>query len=60
MDMDGLRVEYSEAWGLVRASNTESALVFRFEASNDEALERIKNQFRALLKEAAPELPAPF
>ncbi len=60
MDMDGLRVEYSEAWGLVRASNTESALVFRFEASSNEALERVKNQFRALLKEAAPELPAPF
>ncbi len=60
MDMDGLRAEYSEAWGLVRASNTESALVFRFEASSDEALERVKNQFRALLKEAAPELPAPF
>jgi len=60
MDMDGLRVEYSEAWGLVRPSNTESALVFRFEASSDEALERIKNQFRALLKEAAPELAAPF
>ncbi len=60
MDMDGLRVEYSEAWGLVRASNTESALVFRFEASSDEALERVKSQFRDLLREAAPELSAPF
>ncbi|WP_457673521.1 phosphomannomutase/phosphoglucomutase, partial [Thiolapillus sp.] len=53
VDMDGLRVEYSEAWGLVRASNTEAALVFRFEAGNDQALARIKDQFRALLKEAA-------
>ncbi|WP_172649461.1 phosphomannomutase/phosphoglucomutase [Thiolapillus brandeum] len=60
VDMDGLRVEYSEAWGLIRASNTESALVFRFEASSNEALSRIQDQFRALLKEAAPELPAPF
>ncbi|WP_456373923.1 phosphomannomutase/phosphoglucomutase, partial [Thiolapillus sp.] len=60
VDMDGLRVEYSEAWGLIRASNTESALVFRFEASNNEALGKIQDQFRALFKEAAPELPAPF
>ncbi len=60
MEMDGLRVEYSEAWGLVRASNTESAVKFRFEASSDDALEHVKNQFRALLREAAPELPPPF
>jgi phosphomannomutase/phosphoglucomutase len=60
VDMDGLRVEYSEAWGLIRASNTESALVFRFEASSNEALNKIQDQFRALLEEAAPELAAPF
>jgi phosphomannomutase/phosphoglucomutase len=60
VDMDGLRVEYSEAWGLIRASNTESALVFRFEASSEDALRKIQDEFRALLKEAAPELPTPF
>ena len=60
VDIDGLRVEYSEAWGLIRASNTESAVVFRFEANSEEALSKIQDQFRALLKEAAPELPVPF
>ncbi len=60
VDIDGLRVEYSEAWGLIRTSNTESAVVFRFEASSEEALKKIQDQFRALLKEVAPELPAPF
>lgn len=60
VDLDGLRVEYTEAWGLVRASNTQPALVFRFEASNEEALVEIQDRFRTLLTKAAPELPLPF
>ncbi len=60
VDLDGLRVEYAESWGLIRASNTESALIFRFEASNAEALESIQDKFRSLLATVAPELALPF
>ncbi len=58
--LDGLRVEFEDGWGLVRASNTTPSLVFRFEGEDDAALERIKERFRALLNEAAPYLTLPF
>ncbi len=49
--IDGVRVDYSKGWGLVRASNTSPALTLRFEAENEEALEVIKQIFkRELLK----------
>lgn len=41
--IDGIRVDYTDGWGLVRASNTSANLTLRFEADNDEALARIKN-----------------
>ena len=47
--IDGLRVEYPDGFGLVRASNTTSVLVLRFEAETLEGLERIKAQFRSIL-----------
>ena len=58
--IDGLRVEYVDGWGLVRASNTTSTLVLRFEADNKEALERIEEQFRNLLLQLEPTLKLPF
>lgn len=49
--IDGIRVDYSKGWGLVRASNTSPALTLRFEAESEEALEAIKKIFkRELLK----------
>ncbi len=45
INIDGLRVEYDDGWGLVRASNTTSNLVLRFEADTYESLERIQNIF---------------
>ena len=60
IDLDGLRVEFEKAWGLVRASRTRPALVFRFEAQDETALAEVKETFRDLLKRAAPELEAPF
>ncbi len=39
---DGARIRFSEGWALVRASNTQPALVLRFEAGDEEALARIK------------------
>lgn len=47
--IDGLRVEYSDGFGLVRASNTTPVLVLRFEADTASGLERIKNEFREVL-----------
>ncbi len=50
--IDGLRIEFSDGWGLVRASNTSAALLFRFEAATECALHRIQSQFKALIKQA--------
>jgi len=58
--IDGLRADWEDGWGLVRASNTTPVLVLRFEADNEAALERIKTQFRAHLSLVAPELTATF
>ena len=54
--IDGLRVDFADGWGLVRASNTEPALTLRFEADSDESLENIKNAFRELLQEVKSDL----
>lgn len=44
--LDGIRVDFPKAWGLVRASNTTPALTARFEAQNEEALEQIQALFQ--------------
>ena len=44
--IDGLRVDYSDGWGLIRASNTNPALTLRFEADDKDTLENIKSLFR--------------
>ena len=59
-NIDGIRVDYTDGWGLCRASNTTPMLVLRFEAETDEALERIKNVFRTQLQKVAPDLVAGF
>jgi len=53
--IDGVRVETGDGWGLVRASNTEPALVLRFEASTREKLEEIKGWLLAELKRTLKE-----
>jgi len=40
--IDGARIEFSDGWGLIRASNTQPALVMRFEAQNNDRLNEIK------------------
>ena len=60
LDIDGLRVEYPDGFGLVRASNTTPALVLRFEASDTAGLERIKADFRRVLLAADDTLPVNF
>ena len=49
--IDGIRVDFPKAWGLVRASNTTPCLVARFEAQSEEALEQIKELFRKQLQD---------
>lgn len=58
--IDGVRVDYPNGWGLVRASNTTPVLVLRFEAENDAELERIKAVFREQLTRISPDLKIPF
>ncbi len=60
VDLDGLRVEFPQAWGLVRASNTVPSLTFRFEADDEAELEAIKQRFRDLLDQVAPSKIPPF
>ena len=48
--IDGVRVDYENCWGLVRASNTTPCLVLRFEGSDKEALNSIKSQFKDWLE----------
>jgi len=60
IDIDGLRVDFSDGWGLVRPSNTSPFLVARFEAESDEAMERIQKGFRDLLHSVSADLKLPF
>jgi phosphomannomutase / phosphoglucomutase len=58
--IDGLRVEYPDGFGLMRASNTTPVLVLRFEADSGEALARIQRDFKRVLLAAKPDLSVPF
>jgi phosphomannomutase / phosphoglucomutase len=57
--IDGLRVEYPDGFGLMRASNTTPVLVLRFEGDSDAALERIRKDFTRVLQQARPGLSMP-
>ncbi|GAB4388749.1 MAG: phosphomannomutase/phosphoglucomutase [Thermodesulfovibrionales bacterium] len=50
IDIDGVRVNFPDGWGLIRASNTQPALVLRFEATSPEALDRIRSFVEGELK----------
>jgi len=58
--IDGLRVEYPDGFGLMRASNTTPVVVLRFEADTNEALARIQADFRRVLTEALPGVALPY
>ncbi len=51
IDVDGARVLFDGGWGLVRASNTQPVLVFRFEAQQEERLEEIRQLFMKKFEE---------
>lgn len=54
IDVDGVRILFDGGWGLVRASNTQPALVLRFEAKTEERLEEIKRTVMEKLKNFPP------
>jgi phosphomannomutase / phosphoglucomutase len=60
IDIDGLRIEYSDGWGLARPSNTSPYIILRFEGESDAALDRIKSEFRAAIKLVKPDVELPF
>ena len=53
--IDGLRVDWPDGFGLIRASNTTPVLVLRFEGHTPEALERIQAEMLALLRSVKPD-----
>lgn len=53
IDIDGIRIEDSNSWGLVRASNTQPALSMRFESNSEESLEKMKNLVLNLLEKVS-------
>ena len=57
--IDGLRVDYDDGWGLLRASNTTSCLVMRFEAESKGRLLEIKNSFISQIRKIDSRLEIP-
>ena len=49
VDIDGIRLEKENCWGLIRASNTSPNLVLRFEGKSEQDLNEIKNYFKEIL-----------
>ncbi len=60
VDIDGLRVEYPDGFGLARSSNTTPVVVLRFEAETPEALERIQGEFRRVILATKADARLPF
>ncbi len=59
-NIDGLRVDYDDGFGLARASNTTPTVVIRFEGKDNHAIERIQKEFKSLLNQVDPNLDLPF
>ncbi|NIA57401.1 phosphomannomutase/phosphoglucomutase [Massilia sp. TW-1] len=60
VDIDGLRVEYPDGFGLARGSNTTPVVVLRFEGENPQALDRIQKGFARVILAAKPDAKLPF
>jgi phosphomannomutase/phosphoglucomutase len=58
--LDGIRVDFADGWGLVRASNTGPVLTLRFEGDDDSALARVQQLFREQLGAIDPRLASGF
>ena len=60
IDIDGIRLENKNSWGLVRASNTSPNLVLRFEGKTESDLLEIKNYFKEILSKIEIDLQLDF
>ena len=60
IDIDGIRLENENSWGLVRASNTSPNLVLRFEGKTKNDLLEIKNYFKEILSKIEIDLQIDF
>ena len=58
--IDGLRADYADGWGLVRASNTTPCLVLRFEGQTKEAMENVQARFKQVIHSIDDSLVLPF
>ena len=58
--IDGVRADFADGWGLVRASNTTPILVLRFDADTEESLQRIQNVFKQQMLAIDDQLKLPF
>jgi len=58
--IDGVRADFADGWGLVRASNTTPILVLRFEGDTEQSLQRIKDIFKQQMLAINPDLRMPF
>ena len=58
--IDGIRADFEDGWGLIRASNTTPSLILRFEANTEAALNRIIEEFRKLMHKVDPKVTLPF
>ncbi|MBV9398463.1 MAG: phosphomannomutase, partial [Bryobacterales bacterium] len=59
IEVDGVRVLFSQGWGLLRASNTQPVLVMRFEASSPELLAEYRKELESALAQAKAQAAAP-
>ena len=60
LTIDGVRAEFSDGFGLARASNTSPVVVLRFEGDTPQALARIQEEFRKALQPLKPGAPLPY
>lgn len=60
ISIDGLRVEYTDGFGLARSSNTTPVIVMRFEAESAAALSKIQAAFRAAILTVKPDAQMPY
>ncbi|HUH65207.1 MAG TPA: phosphomannomutase/phosphoglucomutase [Syntrophales bacterium] len=51
IDVDGVRIQFGDGWGLVRSSNTQPVLVLRFEALTEERLHTIRQTVEGVLSD---------
>ena len=58
--IDGIRADFENGWGLIRASNTTPSLIMRFEGKDKESMLEVQEKFRNLILDINPAINLPF